>query len=200
MSLTFLVSVSISHTESDGDSVTVISLLWISQSFFISLWFTGCELSILLVMLIVSRPPAEWDSFPVGRLWSCLPKQLSMCVALSVCVYSAQLQCVIEAIALLYMCTYDYVCWNLSVWMFMCHPPWGGCFPDASEIYSDEVKQSLVSSLCCLILFSFLSSQLSSSYKSKNLWGQEDSLQMTRQNKILTSVRIFKLTNTFQSS
>jgi len=40
--------------------------------------------SLLLVMLIASRPPAECDPLPVGWLWSCLPKEMSLCACLRV--------------------------------------------------------------------------------------------------------------------
>lgn len=75
----------------------------------ISFWFTVCVPSVLLVMLIVSRPPAECDLFLVGWLWSCLPKEMRLCVPVCVCVYSAQLQCVTKSLMIL--------CTRVCVWL-----------------------------------------------------------------------------------
>ena len=98
------------------NAVNVPPLLW--------LWvrspsrFAGGALVVLLVMLIVSRPPAERDPFPVGRLWSCLPKEMSLCVSLcvcvcacvSVCIYSVQSQCVTKALVMLRTCVCVWLC------------------------------------------------------------------------------------------
>lgn len=60
--------------------------------------FFVCLPSLLLVMVIASRPPTDCDPFPVGWLWSCLPKEMSrgvyVCVRMPACVYSVLIQCV----------------------------------------------------------------------------------------------------------
>lgn len=107
---TWSLSVNLSYRKRQKNAVNILSPLWLRRSFFISLWFAGSALSVLLVMLIVSRPPAECDPFPVGWLWSCLPKEMSLCVPLCVCVYSAQLQCVTKALAMLHTCACVWLC------------------------------------------------------------------------------------------
>lgn len=78
------------HAGSANNVVNIFSLLWLHRFIPISFWIAACELSVLLVMLIVSRPPAECDPFPAGWLWSCLPKEMSLSVP--VCVFVC-LQC-----------------------------------------------------------------------------------------------------------
>lgn len=73
-------SVSIFHTGRANSAGNIPGLLWLRGFILVSFCFSVRAPYLLLVMLIAWRPPAERDAFPVWKLWSCLPKEMSLCV------------------------------------------------------------------------------------------------------------------------
>lgn len=115
------------------------------------LWsLPSCAPSVLLVMLIVSRPPAECDPLPAGGLWSRLPEQM-MSVCASGCVYNVS-QKLLWCFTRVLVC--DYVCRGALAQIFMRQPQLGTLYSQSSRRSQGgrKTRQCFISVLIILLL------------------------------------------------